>query len=524
METWQGKWNKEQVEARLQKYQVLLEKRMDYREAIRRTENFKKLSLEERLYLYVFAPVLTEYVTWVLGKAVSTGRKRLYFLSRDGFSMYRIAVWLTEFQEIPMECGYLHVSRYACRIPAYHLDLENCLEGICTCGIDVTLKRILRRGGLTEEESGKITRQMGWEGREGEILHRRQILEVKENLQDKTKILEYIERHSREAYESVMGYLEQEGLLSDIPYAIVDSGWVGTLQQTLQRLVASRKPDIRIQGYYFGMYETPGEMDPADYQAWYFSPDSHLRRKVWFSNSLFEAVCSAPEGMTRGYICQDGQYLSVPGQRENPNKEQISRNLEVLDCFLGNLTDVWKESRWNKKDYRQTAGGMEKRNCRKYFRRNCRKNGIDGKVGKAREWAAGWGRTQRKLVQKLLFMAMAAPTETELDAWGDFLFSDDVLDEHNKKVAAELTTPEIKAQRFLSRLCILAGWKKGLIRESAWIEGSIVRCGMGNVHFVRNSLRHVQWYKYMVYGRKQLHSLFARAEFDSLLTGIKRTV
>ena len=403
------------------------------------------------LYLYVMVPALTEFVSWVLDKASDSGKKRLYFLSRDGYQMYLIAVRLVEIRNLQIECRYLHVSRYSMRLPRYHLDLDKCIDIICTGGIDVTLERILQRAALSPEEASEAVRSIGWQDRKQDILNYRQIQKLKQLLRSRTEILRYVEKHSQEEYENAVGYLEQEGLLSDIPYAIVDSGWVGTMQESIQALVQSRRPELKIEGYYFGMYELPRGADAGGYHAWYFSQRGGLRRKAHFSNSLFETVCSADEGMTLCYRKKEGKFLPVKEPTGNPNREQIGRNLEVLEDFLEKLKGVSATSIF-----------------------------LPTKT------------------DELFTLFMAHPTETEVLAYGDSLFSDDVLDGNRRKAATELTEQEIKDQRFLSRLLIGAGIRKATIHESAWIEGSIVRCG----RHVRRNLAHARLYKYLVFAKK----------------------
>lgn len=441
---------------RFHAYQRILEKRPEYLTAIRRTEEALEPELDTRLYLYTMAPVLTEYVNWVLDEAVQSGKKRLYFLSRDGYQMYLAACRLAELRGIEVECRYLHVSRYSMRVPSYHLELENCLDLICVGGIDVTLEKILRRAALSTEEVVEVIYSIGWQDKYNEILNYRQVLELKQELKCEKKLLYYIEKHSREAYESAMGYLTQEGLLSEVPYALVDSGWVGTLQQSVERLVHSGKEDIWVEGYYFGLYELPKDADVTTYHAWYFTPDKGLARKAHFSNSLFEAICSAEEGMTKGYARERGRYVPVLRSSGNPNGEQIRRNVKGLEAFL---------------IYCGEAEGPERRTS-----------------------------SSRKLIQGLFNRFMANPTELEVEAYGNNLFSDDVTDGNWKQVAAGLTEEQIKTQRLFYKLWILAGRKRTEIRESAWIEGSIVRCGGRRI---KSNLWHARLYKYFVYARKQ---------------------
>lgn len=421
--------------------------------AIERTEAAEHPDTAGMLYLYAFVPTLTEFVGWVLDKAVESGRKRLYFLSRDGYQMYLTALELTRLRQLQIECRYLHVSRHSMRLPGYHLDPEQSMDRICTGGIDVTLERILKRAALSPEETSEIIRCIGWQDKAENILNYRQIQKLKPLLRDRTNLPKYVERHSRKAYENAMGYLEQEGLLSDVPYAVVDSGWVGTLQESIQTLVRSRRPEMNIEGYYFGMYETPGGADANRYHAWYFSSRWGLRRKTGFSNSLFEIICSAGEGMTLGYEKGQEGFLPVRSPEGNPNRRQLERNVEILKTFLEALKDAPAEEH----------------------------------------------RDSIRLAERLFHLLMACPTETEVSAYGDSLFSDDVLDGNQKQAAAVLTEQEIRDQRLLSRLLVAGGVKKAVIHESAWIEGSIARCGR---HRKRN-LIHAKLYKLLIYARKQ---------------------
>lgn len=53
------------------------------------------------------------------------------------------------------------------------------------------------------------------------------------------------------------GYLQQEGLLEEVPDAIVDSGWVGSMQMALNEVLASMGRTKPLEGYYWGLYARP---------------------------------------------------------------------------------------------------------------------------------------------------------------------------------------------------------------------------------------------------------------------------
>ncbi len=405
---------------------------------------------EENLYTTVMMPVLLEFVTWVLEEAAKRGKERLYFLARDGYQMYLVAQKLCRIKGIPIDCRYLRVSRYAMRVPQYHLLEEKCIDHICIGGIDVTIERIMKRAALTDEEAKQITQDRDC----NRILNYQEVMRLKDELCRKPDFLKYIYAHSKESYEPAIAYLKQEGLFEDIDYALVDSGWVGTLQQSIAHLVGNDT----LEGFYFGMFETPKGVDPNRYHAFYFSPKKGMRRKVHFSNCLFEAIFTSPEGMTLGYEKNGDVYVPVSDYCENPNKEHIDKNCKLLEEYMA-----------------------EYEKCLPQFQANHREPSV-------------------AFVEKLLHSFMGYPTKMEVLAYGDLLFSDDILEGNLKKVAADLTKEEICRQRFINKALIMLGLRQGELRESAWLEGSIVKEG----YHIRKSLRHAKLYKYFVYLRKLL--------------------
>lgn len=413
----------------------------------------------ESLYNSVFMPVLIEYVSWVLEEAQKSGKKRLYFLARDGYQMYLAAQKLCEMQKLSLECRYLEVSRFAMRLPEYHLLKERCVDYICTGGIDVTTERILKRSGLQEELAGTYLNNYSAK----RLLNYKEVQDIKGNLRSNTAFLEQVYEVSKKAYEPAICYLRQEGLMDGVSMAFVDSGWVGTLQQSISHLLGRKD----LEGYYFGLYEIPKHADSKKYHAFYFSPASGLRRKVNFSNCLFEAVFTSPEGMTIGYECKESRYVPIKDFHTNPNEIQVSKNIRDLDAYM----DVYKTLMHNHKISHEDMYTSKKK--------------------------------RTAFVEKLFCKCMGEPTNWEVSILGNLLFSDDVLEGNLKKVAADLTTEEIRTQRFLNKALIMLGRKDEELHESAWIEGSIQKNGVQ----MKQNLYHAKLYKVFVYIRKYIHQM-----------------
>ena len=411
----------------------------------------------DKLYLYVMLPTLNEYIRWVLTSAQKAGIKRLYFLARDGYQMFLLAKSMVAKYNLEIECRYLYVSRYAIRIPEYHLSGEKCLEYICSGGIDVTFDKIMKRAGLTDDESLAVAKKCGWTEDYERVLNYQEVLNLRKVLVESKEFLSMVYAHSKAAYANAVGYLQQEGLMDNVSYAFVDSGWVGTLQKSIAHLVHSVNKDVRVRGFYFGMYEYPPDVDVNDYDAYYFTPHDGIKRKVYFSNCLFEAIFSSPGGMTTGYGKVGDNYSPHFDLPNNPNYLRIENYSRILDKFAESYSGTFTDRISDKK-------------------------------------------TNIQVIQSVLTDFMGKPDTLEADAFGEILFSDDLLEKHMQNVSADLSTNEIKKQRFFSKVLIMTGVKKDTIHESAWIEGSIVRNGIQ----IKSNLWHAHLYKYFVYIRKRL--------------------
>ncbi|MCR5665896.1 MAG: hypothetical protein K6G01_03640 [Eubacterium sp.] len=429
---------------------------------------------QDQMYLTVWAPPLIEYVRWVLQEAVKDGIERLYFLARDAHPMYLAAKKLAEAMHLPIECRYLRVSRYALRVPEFHLIGEACLERIFLSGIDISMQQILLRAKLSKEQMQTVVRQLGYDKPLDQVLNRHEIQQLKEQARvacttGKCDLLDYVYDISKAAYEQTIGYLKQEGLLDDVKWAVVDSGWVGTIQLSLYHLLAPKKPDLRISGYYFGLYELPPNRQGCEYKAYYFMPKGNIDRKSRFSNCLYEVMYSEDCPMVESYQRNGERYEPVLSKVESPNGKTLHKNAELLHKLLEKII--------GQKSQKVDAEDL----LALYL------NSLSGSID---------------ITEKLYQLVMSEPGAWEANYYGSFLFSDDVIDGHMKNAANVLSQQEIKDLRAISKLKIMLGVSKKVIHESAWIEGSIVNAG----GHVKKNLRGARRAKYLTHLRQSLKS------------------
>lgn len=257
----------------------------------------------------MLAPVLYEFTRWVLEQARREKIDRLYFLARDGWPAYLTAKMLCRRNVYSGECRYLHVSRYALRAAARYLDREHAADEICRGGLHVTVQTIADRMGMPQaqqELEQLLHKNSGCE------LTVRDRNTVRKWLHEQNGWMDRMMRSSEEQYSYAAAYLRQEGLLDpDISWAVVDSGWMGSIQQTLQMILRQEGMLHPVFGFYFGLYSIPEKADPKMYRTFYFSADGEVRRKAAFSPCVFECIFRSPQSMTIGYEKKSDRYVPV---------------------------------------------------------------------------------------------------------------------------------------------------------------------------------------------------------------------
>ena len=384
---------------------------------------------------HVFAPALGSFVMWVLETAVKSGKNRLYFLARDGWYMYRAALVIRCHLKFPIECRYLSCSRYALRLPLYHLDREEALDFICRRGPGITPDRILQRAGLSGWERREILKVLALPFGEDEVIPFRSLPEIRKKLSCCEKFLEAMNRHSREALPALCGYLCQEGLLDEKQDAVVDSGWVGSMQKTLNEILLYMGRKHRLEGYYWGLYDLPSDVLQREYHCYCFSPERGLREKVYFNNCIFEAVLSAPCGMTTGYEKKKETYAARYGFIREKVKRFRQENEHILLAYISQYALEIKRTGY------------------------CRADII----------------RERAVICRLLSAFMGRPSLQEAKIFGSLPFSEDMMEGEEQPVALPLSKKELSRAHLLSRILVMLGIRKGNVRESAWYEGSVVR-------------------------------------------------
>jgi hypothetical protein len=191
------------------------------------------------------APLAAVFAAWVLGRAREQGVQRLYFLSRDCQLILKAAGELSP-QFGGIDCRYLQVSRQALFLPSS--------TGISAEGMPWLFENTNRhRLGVqlaklelsVEEFDPQASAQTVLET--GEQIQEFWARLNRPPLRDKLSALIETRRAAAQAY------FEEQGLFDEVPWAVVDIGWLLRCQRALNDLLhrMGRKEDVR--GFYLGV-------------------------------------------------------------------------------------------------------------------------------------------------------------------------------------------------------------------------------------------------------------------------------
>ncbi|MHB9155900.1 MAG: HAD family hydrolase [Endomicrobiales bacterium] len=263
-------------------------------------------------------PLLLGYVQWVLSQARKRGLQRLYFLSRDGQVLLEIARRLNAIADQGMELRYLYGSRQAWHLPAVESTRPEELDWLFEADPLLTLRIFSRRAGLEPDTvAGELSRVTGRQWDKDTPLGAAGITLLRDRLAG-SAIPGQIRSQAQKARAAAQKYFKQEGLVEGKAFGMVDLGWKGSLQDSLQKILASSAVPPAVSGFYFGLNCSVTEAGNSTKAAFFFSPGApplvlHTGRR--FANIL-EVFTAADHGTTESY------YQDTAGQWKPRLKEQ----------------------------------------------------------------------------------------------------------------------------------------------------------------------------------------------------------
>jgi FMN phosphatase YigB (HAD superfamily) len=345
----------------------------------------------------VVGPILTSFVLWVLQQAKLLEIRRLYFFSRDGEIMLHIAQRLAQQYGLEIDLRYLHVSRTSVLPSLAGLNLANVsVEWIKEDNIVLTLRIIAARIKTEPEHLKLALADVGLTiARIDDPLGQVMVDRICSLLQSYSVLNGMFVKCGTDTLTALTDYLEQAGFFEGTPFAVVDLGWKGSIQDALLTCFDERLGG-EITGFYFGLVRTGNEKNRK--HAYLFHPNGegpyyHFRELFTILTELF---CASAHGMVKGFVKNHAcevipEFFSI---EDSVNSLRIPIVREGVNAFVDNL-DIFPDD-------------VEPLHV-------------------------------RKQVLRLLRRFFTTPTRSEADALGEYRFSGD-QSRHNVHVVAPAFT------------------------------------------------------------------------------------
>lgn len=429
---------------KIKKYQNILRKSENLSKAALQTSGlFKGSDIFSYVTAYVTAPALYCYVRQVLKSAQEKKIKRIYFLARDGYIMKKIAEIICKKQKTDIDCRYLYCSRYVLKNALYYLcdtaeDFEKAgFFGRCA---GQSPKNTLCRAGLTDEKRQEIYKDIGFTGDENEVMDNGRFSLFCDSLKKSNLLLNTLKNNSRSEYENIIAYFEEQGLFDDVPFALCDTGWLGSIQSALTD-ICKDKVKNNIRGFYFGLFRG---LDGDSFIPYLFSGEDAHKTVPRFCNNLFECFCAAPHGMTIGYQNTDNGYQPILKEQSDAMKVLAEKQAEIIATFAENADITFTEN----------------------------------------------DDTLRSITRKLLISLMYKPDKNEAEAIGSFPFCDDATELYVTPLAEKCDKKSLKRLLFPVRtLNKIKGRNIYPDKGVYWLYGTISLSDVRPKAFYRLSVR-----------------------------------
>lgn len=279
----------------------------------------------------VFSPAVLAFAVSMVRDAAARGVHRIYFLAREGYTLKKAAEQICAVCGISLECRYLYCSRLSLRTAEYFLDEEASMKRLLNGCARLTENTLFSRLQLNGEERAAVLADISRESSDT-VLTRSEAEKLCRQLRESVVFDSIMDIKSKMAFERTMDYFTAEGLFSEDNIYIADSGWCGSMQQSISTLIRAAGAKQRVFGYYFGLFTAPYEVR-RNCRCFYFSPKKNILRKASFCNNLVEIALTAPHPMTVGYEYTEGGIKPVfsdnsADEREYALREAISRDIE----------------------------------------------------------------------------------------------------------------------------------------------------------------------------------------------------
>lgn len=253
-------------------------------------------------FTYSFLPLwFVTYVSWAVYDAIEKGYDTLYFISRDGYQLKRIADAIIQTRNLKIKTKYIYGSRRAWRIPSYIDEIDVGFWGGYGNFVNVnSFDKLLRAIDMDQETFLQLFPEFSYVA-EQKQLSKALVKELVETFRTSEKLKNYILARAKEGRVSVCGYLQQV-IDANEKFAIVEFWGRGYTQDCFVRLwheIVGEKVPV---AFYYARSVLPTEGYCVRYN-FVSHPSPQQMIEAIFANIPYKSV--------EEFMLKDGKYEPV---------------------------------------------------------------------------------------------------------------------------------------------------------------------------------------------------------------------
>lgn len=274
------------------------------------------------------SPIYFGFTKWLYD--LTKNLDNLFFIARDGYIIEKIYNLFNKDKKV--KTNYLYCSRNSFVIPSlYNAETEEfvrTLSLMLNSNLNITLGDFLLKCGVDiKKMDNNLVTAFGFESLNDKITYdniyfvKKMLLKLENNIRNSLK----------DRYELAVKYLIQEGVDKYDIINIMDIGWAGSIQKSIQRLL-----NKNVIGYYFGTINENQKNGFSTMFGYYFDLgyENQNQEEILDNVMMYELIFSAPHGSVVGY--EENNGIIKPILKENNDYNKIIESFQKSSILIIN--------------------------------------------------------------------------------------------------------------------------------------------------------------------------------------------
>lgn len=299
---------------------------------------------------YIYCGIIyLGFIRWLTNQLIEQKIEKVFFLARDGYMMHKVYNLMNQDQEVPPS-QYMYASRRAINIPTISDNIDDSsLKLLCNLFPNLSVEHYLDRIHIDSNQHINKIKEAGFTDKTDKII----------SVLDKDKLAMLFNLLTKEICEisanertNLINYLRQIDFLRKGKIAIVDIGWQGTMQNSLDKLSNLLDKEMDIKGYYLGTFDTAKRYVskglPMSGYICNFSLPQKNHDIIMSCVHMFEFIFSAPHGSVINFQATENGVKPVFEDNIFSHKktkvitEFQEGALDFIKDFMETENDCWK--------------------------------------------------------------------------------------------------------------------------------------------------------------------------------------